>query len=835
MKNFLLSIFTLIHFSVFAQTFQVTTLAGNGTSGNIDATGSAARFASMAGSTVDNDGNIYVCDPINNKIRKITPSGVVTTFAGTGTGGFVNGAGNVAQFNVPNDICFDKVNNIFYVADMYNNCIRSITLSGNVATIAGSNLSAGLVNGIGTNARFNYPSGIDVDIAGNLVVADRNNHAIRKIIVATGQVSTLAGNGISGYTDGFGSSVRFNSPTDVVINANGFTYITDYSNNRIRAIDYAGNSFTIAGSGTPGNSDGTTYLTAEFDGPYALCFMNSCLLVTDRLSHRIRKIDFVKQIVETIAGNSQGSVDGVGASALFNAPSGIVTNGYIAYVSDWNNFSLRKITVTDSCTNATPLTANSGTVSMGVINGNIPIGTFCYGSYSSPNQNANANWWAFTPTQNGLLNISSATPNNATTVNTRLAILTGTCGNFTCYSFNDNISTTDLRSSLTEILLNAGTTYYFVWDDIYTDNAAVDFAYTFTPQTCFRPTTTYIYDAPTDNSVHIGWTAPTIGDTSIDSYTLEIGPSGFTPGTGTALFTATTSDTNHLFTGLSTGVLYTVWIKSTCAPSDISSWRGISTYTQFTATNTNYTENFDSSSNYLNLGWNRNPGVTNSSTWSTVAGTGLTQSGAFGLVSRPEYNTPANTYVYSRKINLVSGQNYRVSYYVKKNATYYDGKYKVLLVSNNTYYLPTNHTVLYDDQNLTSTTFVLKEHDFTVNTNAAYRIGFKNESSKNIYYTLSGGLYIDTFSVSTVLSVEDFEKTSLSLYPNPVLDFISIDNPDNIQINAVSVIDMNGRELLNNKYTNTNNTINLSNLSKGIYFIQLNTEKGILSKKIIKE
>jgi sugar lactone lactonase YvrE len=839
MKKILLFILTLSFYSVSGQTYTSTTFVGSGTSGITNGTGTAASFMSLRGSTIDNDGNIYVCDFFGNKIRKITPAGVTSDFAGTISPGFADGAATTAQFNGPNDICFDKTNNVFYVADTGNNRIRKITLAGVVSTVAGSSTS-GLVNGIGGAARFNAPHGVDVDIAGNLVVADRDNHAIRKIIVATGEVTTLAGNGLSGNTNGSGSTARFNGPTDIVINPNGFAYIADNGNHKIRYIDYQGFTYDLAGTGTQGDTDGTSLSTASFSFPFALAFMNSYLLIAESGNDRIRQLNFSKYTVETISGSTSGNANGVGAATQYNNPLGLVTDGYNIYVSDNNNYVMKKVTITDSCTGATVLSANSGTVTMGTINGNWPIGTYCFsgaGSSNTPNPNINANWWAFTPAQNGLLNISSATPNNAPTIDTRLAILSGTCGNYSCYSFNDNISTTDLRSSLTEILLNAGTTYYFVWDDKTTDTGAVDFTYTFTPQTCFRPRTAYIYDAPTNNSVHIGWTAPTIGDTSIDSYTLEVGPSGFTPGTGTALFTAITSDTNHIFTGLSTGILYTVWIKSTCAPSDISSWRGISTFTQFSATNTNYSENFDASTNYLNQGWNINPGVTNATTWATNTSSSFSQSGNNSIRSFVEYNTPSNAYIYSRRLNLVTGQNYRVTYYARKNANYIDAKYKVLLVSNSTYYLPTNHTILHDDQNFINTTYVVRNHDFTVNTNAAYRIGFKNESSKNIYYTLSGGLYIDTFSVSTVLSTQNFEKSGLSVYPNPVLDFVTIQNDNNIDIEKVLVIDLNGRVVKEINYgALQNGLLDIASLEKGIYVLNLTTSNNeVLSKKIIKE
>lgn len=836
MKRTIFSLLAILNFSIaFSQTYPVTTIAGNGVAGNSDGTGPGALFGSMAGSAMDNDGNLYVCDFSNNRIRKITTAGVVTTLAGSNTAGAVDGVGAAARFNGPHDIAFDTDNDVFYVADRENHLIRKIAMDGTVSTVAGGIGIAGFANGIGINARFNDPSGIAVDIAGNLIVADRNNHTIRKIIVATGQVSTLSGNGVQGLAHGTASTTRFNNPTDVVIDKYGFVYVTDYGNNIIRKLDYTGFSWLQAGSGIVGTTDGTNLANADFNGPYSIEYLNNELFVVDRGSHRIRKIDPYREIVKTIAGSSSGFINANGASAAFNSPSGITVKDKTIYVSDWYNYALRKIEIDDSCPSATVLNANSGVVTMGTISGTIPRGQPCFsGAY--PNLDANANWWSFTPSQNGLLNISSVTPENAATVDTRLSIFRGICGDLQCFASNDNISGSDLRSNLQELILTAGTTYYFVWDDKATDTGAVNFTYTFTPQTCFRPSLPYVYNVATENSIHVGWNAPVLGDTTPDSYTLELGAVGFTPGTGTALQTITsTTATNHLFTGLNPNTQYVLYVKSSCSPTDISSWIGISTLTQFTAANVTYSDNFDTYSNVVSNGWTRTPGPAADSIWYTLNSPSSAHSGSNSMRSNVEYNVQANAYVYSRKLNLIAGQNYKVNYYARITANYIDGKYKVLVTPAANFTNASNHIQLHDSGIFTNTTYVSKEHNFVVGSNGEYRMVFKNESSKNIYYELGGGLSIDTFTVSTVLSVQDFNKSGLSMFPNPVLDHVSIANNENIQINTYEVVDINGRKLINKKYDPNNNLIDLSNLTKGIYFIQLDTEKGILSKKIIKE
>jgi serine/threonine-protein kinase len=158
----------------------VTTLAGSGTVGAVDATGTAASFYAPSGIAVDAAGNVYVGDQANNKIRKITSAGVVTTLAGSGTIGAVDATGTAASFYYPNGVAVDAAGNV-YVADYNNNKIRKVTSAGVVTTLAGSG-TAGAVDASGTAASFNLPFGVAVDAAGNVYVADVQNHKIRKII-----------------------------------------------------------------------------------------------------------------------------------------------------------------------------------------------------------------------------------------------------------------------------------------------------------------------------------------------------------------------------------------------------------------------------------------------------------------------------------------------------------------------------------------------------------------------------------------------------------------------------------------------------------------------------
>jgi len=267
-------------------TGMVSAVAGNDASGFIDGTGSVARFKLPWRSTVDAQGNIYVADRDNHRIRKITPAGMVSTIAGTGTAGFADGPGSVAKFNQPIDVAADHAGNI-YVADNLNHRIRKIAADGTVSTVAGDG-TAGFADGNGTTAKFKNPSGIDIDKQGNLVVADRINHRIR-IIAADGAITTVAGDGTSGYKDGAGATARFADPYGITVDHQGNIIVADLSNNKIRRIDAAGIVSTLAGTGN-GFADGAG-AGAQFSQPTDVCVdVDDNIYVADLGNHRIRKI-----------------------------------------------------------------------------------------------------------------------------------------------------------------------------------------------------------------------------------------------------------------------------------------------------------------------------------------------------------------------------------------------------------------------------------------------------------------------------------------------------------------------------------------------------------------
>ncbi len=317
----------------------VTTLAGSG-QGSADGTGGMASFNRPAGVAVDSAGNVYVADTFNNEIRKITPEGVTTTLAGSLTQGYQDGPGETALFRQPTGVAVDSEGNL-YVADQNNHKIRMITPEGVVSTLAGS--GAGYTDATGTNAKFQYPRAVAVDSAGNLYVADQNNHKIRKIAPG-GVVTTLAGSG-QGSADGTGTAASFAYPRAVAVDGVGNVYVADQFYHKIRMITPAGVVTTLAGSGSNGSADGTG-AAASFYNPYGVAVDSAGnVYVGDQLNHRIRKIA-PGGVVTTLAGSGSGFADGTTETALFSQPNGVaVDSAGNVYVADANNNKIRKITL----------------------------------------------------------------------------------------------------------------------------------------------------------------------------------------------------------------------------------------------------------------------------------------------------------------------------------------------------------------------------------------------------------------------------------------------------------------------------------------------------------
>jgi sugar lactone lactonase YvrE len=317
-------------------TASISTVAGNGTAG-FSGDGGAAIIAELHGDNavaVDGAGNMYIADYYNNRIRKVTAStGVISTVVGNGTAGFSGdgGAATSAEINGPGDVAVDSAGNI-YISDLNNNRIRKVTVStGIISTVAGNGVKGFTGDGGAATSAEIGPNGVYVDTAGNLYMADEFSNRVRKVTASTGIISTVAGNGTAGFTGdgGAATSAELNVPDGVLVDGSGNIYISDHNNERIRKVTAStGKISTIAGNGTAGYSgDGGAATSAELNGPGGLALDGAGnLYIGDFGNNRVRKVTASTGGISTAAGNGVAGYSGDGgspANAEMNGPSGI--------------------------------------------------------------------------------------------------------------------------------------------------------------------------------------------------------------------------------------------------------------------------------------------------------------------------------------------------------------------------------------------------------------------------------------------------------------------------------------------------------------------------------
>ena len=321
--------------------WMVSTIAGS-TKGYTDATGSNAQFNKPNGLCIDQNGNIYVADMGNIRIRKITTAGVVSTLAG-GTSGTSDGIGTAAQFEMPTSISVDG-QGLLYISDSYANRIKKYDpATGSVTTIAGG--VEGKLDGSVTTAQLYEPNGITVTPDGKYVYfCDMGNNNIR--YVGFGVVSTIAGNTCySGHSDGPARTATFQTPLGLCVDPGGNVFVADSYSQAIRKISTTGTVTTIAGDTTRQGSKDGTGRAAQFYAPASVCISsNGTLYVADTYNNEIRQVT-QDGVVTTIAGSTTaGNVDGIATSAKFNSPFGINIDSQGAlYIADTYNHTIRKM------------------------------------------------------------------------------------------------------------------------------------------------------------------------------------------------------------------------------------------------------------------------------------------------------------------------------------------------------------------------------------------------------------------------------------------------------------------------------------------------------------
>ncbi len=339
--------------SACASAQHIATIAGTTAAGFSGDNGpaTAAQVYGPLGIAVDSAGNIYFADRFNDRLRKINTAGVITTIAGTGTGGY-NGddiAATTAQLNDPFGVAVDNAGNV-YVAEHSNHRVRKISSMGIITTVAGTGTSGYNGDGIAaTAAQLNEPRGVAVDKFGHLFIADQANNRVRQVTLSTGIISTIAGSGVQGFggDGGPATAAMLNGPYAMAADTLQNLYICDVDNQRIRKINWAGVITTVAGTGIGSyNADGIPATAAQLNEPIGVAINASGeLFIADAWNERIRKVD-QSGIISTYAGIGTAGLgaDSVAAAACaFYNPYGIAINqaGYV-YICDQSNQRIRR-------------------------------------------------------------------------------------------------------------------------------------------------------------------------------------------------------------------------------------------------------------------------------------------------------------------------------------------------------------------------------------------------------------------------------------------------------------------------------------------------------------
>ncbi len=377
---------------------------------------------------MDASGNLYIAEQANNRIRKISASGIISTVAGNGSFGFSgdDGVATSASLYYPTHVAVDASGNL-YIADQGNNRIRKVSPSGIISTVAG-NGSAGFSGdgGLATAASLYRPQGVAVDALGNLYIADISNQRIRKVNTS-GIISTVAGIGSFGFSGDGGSATAasLHNPSGVAVDASGNLYIADYSNYRIRKVNTSGIISTVAGNSSYGFSgDGGSATAARLNNPIGVAVdASGNLYIADENNNRIRKVS-PSGIISTVAGNGISGFSGDGGAATaasLNYPRGVVVDGSgNLYIADKDNYRIRKVS--------------------GLTNGSLAI-TGVSG-LSCTTGNANRHTISFTPQYSG----GTGAPISFSVVNEMLP--TNSPGPYSLQLYTDNPSIT-LKASQT--------------------------------------------------------------------------------------------------------------------------------------------------------------------------------------------------------------------------------------------------------------------------------------------------------------------------------------------------------------------------------------------------
>ncbi|AWI25504.1 T9SS type A sorting domain-containing protein [Flavobacterium pallidum] len=484
-----------------------------------------------------------------------------------------------------------------------------------------------------------------------------------------------------------------------------------------------------------------------------------------------------------------------------------------------------------SCAAATTVTSGSTYVMA-------PIASGTYVNGCNSDTAPNGKWYKFTAPSGGMIKVDATlavNPGGTTGVDTAVHVFSGTCGTLACVAFNDDSAAADYRSLIADLVVTAGTTYYIEWDNRWQDNVGFSWQFTFTPVSCFAPTGfTYVPPAPTTTSVALGWTAPAQG--LPEGYQFEWGPIGFTQGTGTLI---STTDTSVVLSTLSPNSVYDFYIRTDCGLGDYSIWEGpISFSTEFDVASVPYNTSFEEA-NFGFVGWTQDaPTGYAGQAWRVYnAGpnTPLTQEGERSALVFAGAAADGNNDVWllSRGLNLAANSPVTVTYYIRNYlATGSTGSTTYELKAGTTQDVA-GMTIPIAAETVTDVAFAQKTFNFTPTTAGTYFLGFH---STNVVNAGTQATFLDNVTVSQVLGTEDVFASQFAVYPNPATSTVNISNTTDALITNVKVTDLKGRTVKNNNFVASSNIqINTSDLSSGVYMLNITSDKGTAVKKIVKK
>jgi hypothetical protein len=482
----------------------------------------------------------------------------------------------------------------------------------------------------------------------------------------------------------------------------------------------------------------------------------------------------------------------------------------------------------NSCANATAITTN-GTLTNTTITGT--YANPCWGGTNNQQDPATpllANWYSYTPTANGLLTITSDLVANPGTTDSRLSVFTGTCAALTCYNGADdvNVAGNNFKTTLT-IPVASGTTYYIAWDNNWS-SAGFDFSVNFTASDCLSPNTLSVEDFTniTGNSATMTFGAA-IGSPA--NYDIEVGTIGFTPGTDTGA-EFTTSTTSADLTGLSTtnNAGLDVYVRGNCGATQ-GTWQG--PFRLLLAADVPYANGFDTVGDMLNgftvgTGWNV---VTNAQVGQNVAHTPT----GFSFTNTST-TAVADAWMFTRPLVLEANEQVTLTF-VTRFLSSVATENASLVITQGSAATSATHTPI---QTLTipggqPTVYTPQTVTFTAPAAGVYYIGFHHTSGTT---GAVRSLLVDTIATtSTILGTNDAIASQFSVFPNPATNVINIANAENILVNGVEIVDINGRTVKSVKFDNVSEAqINISDLASGMYLVNISSDKGTTTKKIVK-